>query len=83
MPSDGSVLPLLQIYGICCIYVVVHDTGRSHSFSTSCAAAVLALELCASALQIPIALAPIWLLYGYVAPVLDEYVGDAATRDAK
>jgi hypothetical protein len=33
--------------------------------------------------QIPIALAPIWLLYGYVAPVLDEYVGDAATRDAQ
>jgi hypothetical protein len=32
---------------------------------------------------IPIALAPIWLLYGYVAPILDEYVNDGATREAQ
>ena len=40
-------------------------------------------SMTSAALQIPIALAPIWLLYGYVAPILDEYVGDAATRDAQ
>lgn len=34
-------------------------------------------------LQIPIVLAPIWLLYGYVTPILDEYVNDADVAVAK
>ena len=33
-------------------------------------------------LQIPIVLAPIWLLYGYATPVLDEYVAGLSSSDS-
>lgn len=29
-------------------------------------------------LQIPIVLAPIWLLYGYAAPIVDEYLAGSS-----
>lgn len=51
--------------------------------STAAPAISLSNQLPARAPQIPILLAPIWLLYGYVAPILDEYVGDSATATAQ
>lgn len=31
-------------------------------------------------LQIPIVLAPIWLLYGYAAPIVDEYLAGSGSE---